>query len=154
GRDERGVGEPDPDAVDLACLLEELESPRGTAHSASDIVEVDLSIVLDDIGRQAAPALAAQDPEQGSPSLDGVFENLREEVAEQSEQPAAERLYAHALALRESGDLDGCVQALQAASRGPALRFKAALLLGRLCRERGTLSQAVDWFERAAQAPA
>lgn len=146
--------EPSPNAVDLAGLLEELESPRGTAHAASDIVEVDLSIVLDDIGRQAAPAVALQGSAPSPPSLDGAFADLRREAEQQGEFAAAEELYQRGLALREAGDFEAGIQALQAASRAPALRFQAAVLVGRWLRERGRTPEAVEWFEQAAQAPA
>lgn len=143
-----------PNAVDLAGLLEEIESPRGTAHAASDIVEVDLSIVLNDVGRQAAPAVAAQGRAPARPSLDGVFADLRGEAAQQGGLTAAEELYKRGLALRDAGDFDGCIQALQAASRAPALRFTTAVLIGQLFRGRGMMPEAVEWFEQAAQAPA
>jgi tetratricopeptide repeat protein len=43
---------------------------------------------------------------------------------------------------------------LQAASRAPMLRFATASLLARIFRDRGVTSEAVQWYERAAQAPA
>ena len=56
--------------------------------------------------------------------------------------------------MRAAGDVDGCIAALQAASRTPKLRFVTASLLGRLFKERGLVPQSVEWLERAAQAPA
>ena len=56
--------------------------------------------------------------------------------------------------LREAGDIDGCMAALEAASRAPKLRFATASLLARLHVERGQTAQAIEWFEKAAQAPA
>ena len=43
--------------------------------------------------------------------------------------------------------------ALQAASQAPRLRFETGSLLARIFRDRGANRQAVEWFERAAQAP-
>lgn len=66
----------------------------------------------------------------------------------------AEKDYRRGLALREAGDFDGAVQALQAASRSPRLRFVTAALAGRILLEQGTTNEALEWLERAAQAPA
>ena len=66
----------------------------------------------------------------------------------------AEQQYKRGLALREAGDIDGCIAALQAASQAPKLRFVTASLLARIFRERGLNRQAIEWFEKAAQAPA
>ena len=56
--------------------------------------------------------------------------------------------------LRESGDIDGCMAALEKASTAPKLRFTTASLLARLHMGRGQTPQAIEWFEKAAQAPA
>jgi tetratricopeptide (TPR) repeat protein len=143
-------------AIDLESILGELESPPATAHAASESVEVDLSIVLDDIKRPqpAPPAPKAAGQVPAGSDIDGVFEHLRDEAGRRSALIAAEEQYKRGLALKEAGDLDGCVQALQEASRAPKLRFATASLLGRIFRDRGMTPQAVEWFERAAQAPA
>jgi tetratricopeptide (TPR) repeat protein len=88
------------------------------------------------------------------PDLDDVFVQLRSQVSKQSVLDAAQREYRRALALKEAGDLDGCVDALLVAARTPALRFAAGSLLARVYKERGQTAEALDWFERAAQAPA
>ena len=38
--------------------------------------------------------------------------------------------------------------------RSPRLRFQAATLLARIYRDRDAFPQAIEWFERAAEAPA
>lgn len=146
-------------AIDLQSILGELESPRATARATSESVEVDLSVVLNDIKRPQtpgapAPPAAASAPGAPSGDIDGVFEHLRDEAGRRSALDAAEEQYRRGLALREAGDVDGCIQALQSASRAPKLRFATASLLGRIYRDRGMMPQAVEWFERAAQAPA
>ena len=52
------------------------------------------------------------------------------------------------------GMIDDAIQSLERAARSSRQRFEAASLLGRLHMERGERSRAVDWFERAAEAPA
>jgi tetratricopeptide (TPR) repeat protein len=44
--------------------------------------------------------------------------------------------------------------ALRAAARSPMLRFEAASLLGRLYYKQGDIPHALEWLERAAEAPA
>jgi lipopolysaccharide biosynthesis regulator YciM len=49
---------------------------------------------------------------------------------------------------------DEAIAALTTAARSPRQRFEAGFLLGRLFRQRGDLAHAIEWFERAAEAPA
>jgi len=84
--------------------------------------------------------------------LNGVFERLRDQASKQVD--AAEAELKKGLALRKAGKIDDAIAALQAASRAPKLRFQTASLLGRIYVERKALPQAIEWFERAAQAPA
>jgi tetratricopeptide (TPR) repeat protein len=132
-----------------------------TAHASSEDVEVDLSIVLDDLDRPAAPepTRTPAPPMQPAastrrPNLESVFDHVRDEATRQTALDLADTLYRHALALRQAGDIDGCIESLTFASRAPKYRFQTASLLGRLYRERGQMQQAVEWFEKAAQAPA
>ena len=66
---------------------------------------------------------------------------------------AAEQLrLAHTY--RDMGMVDDAIQSLERAARSSRQRFEAASLLGRLHMDRGERTQALDWFERAAEAPA
>ena len=130
----------------------------GRATAASDDVEVDLSIVLDDIkpGTAAPPPqpAAPQAARQAPTDLDGVFGNLRDQAARRSGADDAEREYKRGLALRAAGDIEGCLQAFEKASRAPKLRFSTAWLIARIYRERDMQHESLEWLERAAQAPA
>jgi tetratricopeptide (TPR) repeat protein len=147
-------------AVDIESILEMLDSPpAGPKRREPESVEVDLSIVLDDIKRpppiaarrgDAAPTRA---PIQGA-DLEGVFAQLRDESSRRSAIEAAEQEFRRGLALQAAGDIDGCIAALQSASEAPKLRFATASLLARIFRERCLMSEALHWYERAAQAPA
>jgi tetratricopeptide (TPR) repeat protein len=46
---------------------------------------------------------------------------------------------------------EGVIADLKAASRSPQTRFAAASRLARICRERGDLPEAIEWFERAIE---
>ena len=50
--------------------------------------------------------------------------------------------------------IDDAIQSLERAARSSRQRFEAASLLGRLHMDRGERTRALDWFERAAEAPA
>jgi tetratricopeptide (TPR) repeat protein len=113
---------------------------------------VDLSIVLDDIKK---PLPGAAPPASGpiaAGDLDGVFAQMRDEASRRS--TTADDEYKRGLALFKAGQIDECIPVLQAASKAPRLRFATAALLARIFQERGLMPQAVEWFERAAEAPA
>jgi tetratricopeptide (TPR) repeat protein len=145
----QGHFESGTDAIDLESILRQLEPPPPAAHGNSESVEVDLSLMLEDIGGPppAPPSIKGD-------NLDTVFAHLRDEVSRRSALDQAQAEYARGLALREAGDIDGCVEALQAASRAPRFRFATASVLGRIFRDRGLTHLAVEWFERGAEAPA
>ena len=52
----------------------------------------------------------------------------------------------------EMGMLQEATSSLKTAARSPQRRFEAAALLGRLYREHGEITDAIEWFERAAEA--
>ena len=53
----------------------------------------------------------------------------------------------------EMGMLAEAANSLEAAARSPHVRFTAARMLGEIRREEGNLPGAIEWFERAAEAP-
>jgi tetratricopeptide (TPR) repeat protein len=147
-------------AIDMESIFGELEEPipPPTAHAASDDVEVDLSIVLDKPKPVVPPPPPPPPPkapaETAVPDLESVFGNLRDQAAKKSGYDDAEKEYKRGLALRAKGDIDGCIKALETASRSPKLRFATSWLIARLYRDRDQMPPAVEWLERAAQSPA
>ena len=147
-------------AIDLGDILGDFDEPAAppskpaTAHgkSKADDVEVDLSIVLDGSQPSAPPPKPAAP--QAAPDLDSVFGNLREQAARRSGLDDADKEYKRGLALRAKGDIDGCITALENASRSPKLRFATSWLIARLYRDRKNIEKAVEWLERATLAPA
>jgi tetratricopeptide (TPR) repeat protein len=147
GRDQFELG---TNAIDFQSLMDELESPP-SARVRTESVEVDLSIVLDEIRE---PDLPAEAPVKPAGDLDDVFAQLRTEASRRTALEVADEEYQRGLALHREGKIDECIPALQAASRAPRLRFVTASLLGRIFRDRGLTPQAIESFERAAEAPA
>jgi tetratricopeptide (TPR) repeat protein len=140
-------------AIDLESILGDFESPAPPpVHATSEDVEVDLSISLDTIEKPGAPVRPEAEPEEAD--LDSVFGSMRTKSAKRSGLDEAEKEYKRGLALRAAGDIDGCIQALEKAARAPKLRFGTSWLIARLYRERDMMPQALEWLERASQAPA
>jgi hypothetical protein len=52
------------------------------------------------------------------------------------------------------GMAEDAIRELGWAARSPQRRFEAASLVARLQRDRGALPAAIEWYERAAEAPA
>ena len=146
-------------AIDLGDILGDFDEPPAppvtpaTARGTSDDVEVDLSIVLDS-GKAAAAPPPPPKPAEPAPDLDSVFGNLREQASRRSGLDEADKEYKRGLALRAKGDIEGCIAALENASRSPKLRFATSRLIARLYRDRKMMPQAVEWLERATHAPA
>ena len=141
-------------AIDLDSILGDYDQPPPTAHAATDDVEVDLSIVLDHI-KQPAPAPAPPPAPEPSEDLEDIFGNMRErDQVRRSGLDDAEKEYKRGLALRKAGDIDGCIVALQKASRAPKLRFATSWLIARLYRDRDMMPETLEWLDHASQAPA
>jgi tetratricopeptide (TPR) repeat protein len=162
-------------AIDLESILGDLDEPapppapkkrsKRTAHAAAaqESVEVDLSIDLDGMhGSQAAPVssahtAAAEDADRqpvDENDIDSVFAQLRTEASRRSTGDAADEQLKQGMALRQAGKIDHAIAAFETASRSPRHRFQASALIGRIYREREQMSKAIEWFERATQAPA
>lgn len=118
----------------------------GQAARRTGNIEVDLSVVLEEIRK---PPTAAPVPD-----LDDVFAQMRDEVRRQQEIDGAEQEYRQGVAHFKTGRIDDSVAALERAARTPRFRFESASLLGRIYLNRGDLGRAIDWLDRAAEAPA
>lgn len=131
-------------------------APARKTKTSDASVEIDLTSVLGELETAPAPPTPAV-PAARSPreSLDEVFEDLRGESARQGSAPdqSAQHMKLAATYL-EMGLQDEAIAALEMAVRSPRQRFAAGALLGRLFRERGDPMHAIEWLERAAEAPA
>lgn len=103
---------------------------------------------------------AAASPAQPSSAIDVSEEpvsharDVRDDVDRPSSDDAAAEQYRLALTYQEMGMVEDAIAALELAARSPRQRFDAASMLGRLHLEEQRLGRAVEWFERAAEAPA
>jgi TPR repeat protein len=122
------------------------------------VFEIDLSGELDDLlsasaadAPQSPPAPAAPEHPRG---LDGFFEDLREERGRDLEGISAALAYDQASEHFNRGEVEDAAACLRTAARDPAFRFRAASMLARIARDQQRLGEAVEWLERAAEAPA
>jgi tetratricopeptide (TPR) repeat protein len=97
-------------------------------------------------------------PEMATPpdreNLDEVFQDFREEVSRQTGTDEAAQHLKLARTYLEMGMSDEAIGSLETAVRSPRHRFEAASILGRLYRDQNDLVHAIEWLERAAEAPA
>lgn len=119
--------------------------PPAPVEDDSGAIEIDLSDAL------AEPPPVTPPPPR---SLDQVFRGLRDESSRQSSEEAAAEQYRLALTYHEMGMVEDAIKALEGATRSPRQRFDAASMLGRLYLERKDMTHAIEWLERAAEAPA
>jgi tetratricopeptide (TPR) repeat protein len=171
-----------PEETSLGDILG--EDASGGAVEREAFLEVDLSRALDELGTPSdipssstAPAEAPRpgsgpadrqppretqvdvvtnqkpdDPQNSD--LEVVFKEFRDELSRQTQAEEAAEQLKLGLTYRDMGMLDQAKKSLEVAARAPALRFEAASSLARIARDRGADREAIDWFERAAEAPA
>jgi tetratricopeptide (TPR) repeat protein len=139
-----GVGE------DLLRIFEG-RPPKGEETPDRPSAEIDLSAALAGIKRDGDGKPAA--PEGGAePTLDGFFLGLRDQVAERMAD--AERLFREGEDAYVSGDSERAMACYRVAAREPGVRFRASWAIARIARERGQLTGAIEWLERASEVPA
>jgi tetratricopeptide (TPR) repeat protein len=168
------LGEADPDSVIAERLSGESpfmatdkldlnegvffeDEPRAPVADAEDVVDFDSPVdtpVAATAPVATPPPAAAANPGAAPRSLDQVFRQMRDEVGHGSAEEAAAEQYGLATTYRELGMIDDAIQALKTAAQSPRQRFDAASLLGALYLERDDTEHAIEWFEKAAEAPA
>lgn len=125
----------------------EEQPPVEVMETDSGVIEIDLTDALAD----PEPVPLVPPPPR---SLDQVFRGLRDESNRQSSEEAAAEQYRLALTYHEMGMTEDAIKALEGATRSPRQRFDAASMLGRLYLESQDMTHAIEWLERAAEAPA
>jgi pilus assembly protein FimV len=93
-------------------------------------------------------------PDRPESDLEDVFRDFRAEVSRDTEATETERQFKLGLTYKEMGMAEDAIRELGWAARSPRRRFEAASLVARLQRDRGSLPAAIEWYERAAEAPA
>ena len=130
-------------------------SPKKSAPGEKRTAEVDLTTLLGDLkgGAQAAspPPLPLTPPPQQD--LGRVFAGMRSNADREEDDAEAGEHLALAKTYLEMEMGAEAISSLEIAARSPRHRFEAAGLLARVYRDQGDLPHAIEWFERAAEAP-
>ncbi|MDQ3168984.1 MAG: tetratricopeptide repeat protein [Acidobacteriota bacterium] len=131
----------------IASLLQEEASREAPAAAPAPaaLPEIDLTSSLDSLDAPAADA----PPVPLEAGFEGVRERNKVEETERAEAQLEEAQLAAALG--QAGDAE---RLYAEAARVPVFRFRAAAALARLLRDQGRLADAIEWFERAGEAPA
>jgi Tfp pilus assembly protein PilF len=109
-------------------------------------MDINLSDALAELG-SAAPAGDTR-------NLDEVFQDVRSDVAKKAGVQEATEQLALAKTYLDMGMTDEAMAALRNAAKVPTHRYESASTLGRLYLKKKNLQSAVEWLERAAEAPA
>lgn len=149
------VREPDeapvpPPTTTIDTPVESIEEP---VQEQPERVEIDLSLVLDELPAPAEAPMArvAAAPPPGD--IEEVFAHFREDAARSDALGAGELAFQRGKALFEAGALDASIESLRTAAREPARRFAAASLLGRVFQQQHRTAEAIEWLGHAADAP-
>ena len=130
-------------AIDLSGMFGEDERREA---------EIDLNDALHGMKQGEAAPVA---PVKATKSLESVLKGAREVVAQEAASPeVAEQHFKLATTYIEMGMIDEAMAALEVSARSIRHRFRAAALLAKLHMDKGDKERAVEWFERAAEAPA
>jgi tetratricopeptide (TPR) repeat protein len=146
----------EPDAGEPVAPATVEPPPRQSPGRASGIgsMEIDLSSVLAEFSEsEAEPAPLVPEVPEGK-DLDEVFQDFRDEVSRQAGVDEAAQHMTLAATYLEMGMEDDAIESLKQAARSPRHRFEAGTTLARIFKGRKDLPQAVEWLERAAEAPA
>jgi tetratricopeptide (TPR) repeat protein len=109
--------------------------------------EVDLSDFFGDMKNvDAAPAAPPV-------KLESVLKGLREEATNDASPETAEQHLNLSATYIEMGMPDDAIKALEVAARSPRHRFRAGALLAKMYVDRSDFNHAIEWYERAAEAP-
>jgi tetratricopeptide (TPR) repeat protein len=98
------------------------------------------------------PASGASGP---GASLESVLKGVRAAAVHDASSPeVGEQHFKLATTYIENGMVDEAMGSLEVAARSIRHRFRAGALLGKLYMDKGDATRALEWFERAAEAPA
>jgi tetratricopeptide (TPR) repeat protein len=118
--------------------------PRGESP------EIDLSDALHDMETDEAGATT-----HAPQSIESVLKGVRAESVHEAASPeVAEQHFKLATTYIEMGMMDEAMRELEVSARSLRHRFRAGALLAKLYMDKGDKAGAVEWFERAAEAPA
>jgi tetratricopeptide (TPR) repeat protein len=137
--------------VPPAPAVPETADPPAPPPQAALAADIDLTTLLGELEGQPALTDARPDP---APDLEDVFAAMRYEAAGVVESDTSAGHLSLAQSYIDSGQPEAALESLQIAARSPQHRFEAASALAQIYRDQSDLPMAIEWFERAIEAPA
>jgi len=137
--------EPIPREPEAAPPARNSPAAASSAKQAA-ATEIDLSKVLSELDG------ADERPSPRPASLGDLFKGIRKDVAQADGADQSVQHLKLARTYLEMGMLQEATTCLKTAARSPRRRFEAAAMLGRLYKEHGDITDAIEWLERAAEA--
>jgi tetratricopeptide (TPR) repeat protein len=141
-----------PEPFDVPESLTPVDSDANidrTTPPAPGPYEVDLSDLFHDVDGQAGSAITT-----GAPAIEDVLKSLRDEAAQGDLADTAEQHFKMAATYVDMGMQEEAMKALEVAARSPRHRFRAGAMLAKAYLESGDRARAIEWYERAVEAPA
>ena len=143
-----------PDRVQVAAAATTSTLPKAPASDEIDLTgelgDLDAAAGEDD-ERAGGPKSQGAEP-AGEALLNHAFAKIRTDAETDADFSSQHMTLARTYL--EIGMLDEAIVSLQTAVRSPRQRFEAAAALGRVYGRRGEPTLAIEWLERAAEAPA
>jgi len=110
-----------------------------------------LSDIFSDLRKEHAAAAEQKGP---APAIEDVLQNLRDEASHDASPETAEQHFKMAATYVDMGMHEDAMKALEVAARSPRHRFRAGAMLAKACLEMKDYVHAIEWYERAVEAPA
>ncbi len=139
-------------AIDMNSLLSDVGYQQAPAQPAkAESHEVDLSDVLHDLREGEG---AEEPPSTAAPAIEHVLKGMRDEAEKDASPETAEQHFKLAATYVDMGMLEESMKALEVAARSPRHRFRAGAMLAKAYLDAGDQVHAIEWYERAVEAPA
>ena len=111
-------------------------------------LEIDLSDVLHRLGHDIGTV-----PARPAAPIEAVLDGMRREAARDATTESAEQHFKVAGTYLYLGMQLEAMRALEVAAQSVGHRFRAGAMLGQAYLKSGDLDRAIEWYERAAEAP-
>jgi len=133
-------------AIDVSSIFGEEEEREARAGRESS--EVDLSDFLGGMNDDAPSG-----PQKPTANIESVLKGIREDASRGSSPETAEQQLTLAGDYVQMGMPEEAIKALEIASGSMRHRFRAGAMIAKIHRDNGDMVRAIEWYERAAEAP-
>jgi tetratricopeptide (TPR) repeat protein len=154
----------DSHAVDMGSVFADIASQRSqttppppVSTSKPESHEIDLNDSLHGMRTGQTPPVPSPGPPaaagKSAPEIESVLKGLRDEAAHDASPETAEQHFKLAATYVDMGMQDEAMKALEVAARSPRHRFRAGAMLAKAYLDSGDMLHAIEWYERAVEAP-